>query len=120
MLAHLPREEIEEIFDQYGLIRKTENTITDPEELFAELEDIRERGYAYNDEEEIEGLQAIGAPILDKSDRVLGALSVSGPVRRMNDSDYHDTIVEKVINAANVIEVNINMTELDEDLPGFA
>ncbi|MFC4550121.1 MULTISPECIES: IclR family transcriptional regulator [Halorussus] len=120
MLAYLPRERVEEILDRYGLARKTENTITDREELFDELERIRERGYAYNDEEEIEGLQAIGAPIRDREGSVLGALSVSGPLRRMNDPDYHDTIVETVTNAANVIEVNINMAETDDDLPDFA
>ncbi|WP_158055566.1 IclR family transcriptional regulator [Halorussus halophilus] len=120
MLAHLPEEEVADIVERYGLTRKTENTITDSDELLAELEEIRERGYAYNDEEEIEGLQAIGAPIRDRSGRVLGALSVSGPVRRMSDPDYHDSIVEKVTNAANVIEVNINMAESSDDLPGFA
>ena len=120
MLAHLPEEKVEEIVDRHGLTRRTDNTITDREELFDKLEAVRERGYAYNDEEEIEGLQAIGAPILDRSDRVLGALSVSGPVRRMSDDDYHDRIVEQVTNAANVIEVNINMAESNDDLPEFA
>ena len=120
ILAFLPRDRVEEIVDRYGLARKTGNTITDREELFAELDDIRERGYAYNDEEEIEGLQAIGAPIRDRKGRVLGSLSVSGPIRRMNDAQYHDDIVEKVTNAANVIEVNINMAETDENLPDFA
>ncbi|RBI60378.1 IclR family transcriptional regulator [halophilic archaeon] len=119
MLAHLPREKVEDIIDQYGLPKRTENTIVDREELFAELEDIRERGYAYNEEEEVEGLRAIGAPICDRSNGVLGALSVSGPVRRMNDPDYHDKVVEQVTNAANVVEVNINMTESNDDLPRF-
>ena len=118
ILAHLSRERVEEIVDRYGLKRKTENTITDRDALFAELEEIRERGYAYNDEEEIEGLRAIGAPIRNRHGRVLGSLSVSGPINRMNEKQYHDTIVEKVTNAANVVEVNINMAETDDDFPG--
>ncbi|MGA9401442.1 IclR family transcriptional regulator [Haladaptatus sp.] len=119
ILASLPAERVNGIIDRYGLVRKTKNTITDREELLAELEEIRERGYAYNDEEEIEGLKAIGAPVLDREDRVLGAVSVSGPTNRMNEAEYHDTMVEKVTNAANVIEVNINMAEQESDHPNF-
>ncbi|WP_435157570.1 IclR family transcriptional regulator [Haladaptatus sp. DFWS20] len=119
ILAFLTTDRVNAIIDRYGLIRKTKNTITDRETLFAELEQIRERGYAYNDEEEIEGLKAIGAPIIDRNGRVLGSLSVSGPTNRMNEAEYHDVIVEKVTNAANVIEVNINMSENETDLPKF-
>jgi DNA-binding IclR family transcriptional regulator len=119
ILAHLPRERVEEIIDRYGLVRKTKNTITDPEELFTELERVRERGYAYNDEEEIEGLQAIGAPVLDRHGTVLGSISVSGPVNRMSEESYQERLVETVTNTANVIEVNINMAESEEELPDF-
>lgn len=38
----------------------------------------------------------------------------------MKDPDYHDSVVDDVINAANVIEVNVNMEETDEDFPTFA
>jgi DNA-binding IclR family transcriptional regulator len=119
ILAHLPTERVEDIVDRYGLKRKTANTITDREELFAELERVRERGYAYNDEEEIEGLVAVGAPVLDRDGRVLGSLSVSGPTNRMKDDSYHESIVETVTNTANVIEVNINMADTDDEYPDF-
>lgn len=119
ILAYLPRERVEDIIDRYGLVRKTSNTITTPDELFTELERIRERGYAYNDEEEIEGLQAIGAPVLNRHEEVLGSISVSGPRRRMAETEYHEMVVEKVTNTANVIEVNINMAEGESELPDF-
>lgn len=120
ILAHLPRERVEEIIDTHGLVRKTKHTITDPEALFEELERVREQGYATNDQEEIKGLMAVGAPVLDREDRVLGSVSVSGPVNRMNDDEYHERVVEQVTNAANIIEVNINMADTDADLPDFA
>ncbi|WP_254546515.1 IclR family transcriptional regulator [Halomarina pelagica] len=120
ILAHLPRERVNWIVDTYGLPRKTEETITDRDALFAELEHVRERGYALNDEEEIKGLQAVGAPVRNRHGRVLGSVSVSGPVKRMNDPDYHRTVVESVVNAANVIEVNVNMEDSDLDFPTFA
>lgn len=120
ILAQLPRERVDWIIDKYGLTGKTENTITDRDALFAALDQIREQGYALNDEEEITGLQAIGAPITNRHGRVLGSVSVSGPVKRMKDPDYHDDLVDQVVNAANVIEVNVNMEETDEDFPTFA
>ncbi|MGQ4556044.1 IclR family transcriptional regulator domain-containing protein [Halobellus sp. GM3] len=120
ILAHLPRERVEWIVDQYGLPAKTDSTITDRDALFAELETVRERGYSLNDEEEIAGLQAIGAPVTNRHGRVLGSISVSGPVRRMKRSEYHEAIIEQVVNTANVIEVNINMHETDDDFPTFS
>lgn len=120
ILAHLPRERVEWIVDRYGLPARTDNTITDREALFEELERVRERGYALNDEEEITGLQAVGAPICNRHGRVLGSISVSGPVKRLKDSDYHDEVVDAVVSTANVIEVNVNMADSDDDFPTFA
>jgi DNA-binding IclR family transcriptional regulator len=120
ILAHLPRERVEWIVDRYGLPRKTEATITDRDELFEELELIRERGYSLNEEEEIKGLQAVGAPVRNRHGRVLGSISVSGPVKRMKEPGYHDELVESVVNTANVIEVNVNMEETDDEFPTFS
>jgi DNA-binding IclR family transcriptional regulator len=109
ILAALPRDRVEEIIDEHGLPAQTANTITDRETLFAELETIHERGYAYNDEEEIDGFRAIGAPICDADGRVRGSLSISGPTSIMQGKRYHEALPERVTRSANVIEVNINM-----------
>jgi len=85
MLASMPEERVESIIDAYGLPKMTDNTITDGEELFNALEDIRERGYAFNRAERRNGLMAIGAPVRNPSGTVLGAVSVTGPIRRMKD-----------------------------------
>lgn len=120
ILAHLPRERVEWIVDQYGLPARTQNTITDRGALFEDLGRVRERGYALNDEEEIMGLQAIGAPVLNRHGRVLGSISVSGPVKRLKDARYHESVVDAVVSTANVIEVNVNMADSDDDFPTFA
>lgn len=120
ILAHLPRERVEWIIDTYGLPARTEFTITDPEELFEELERVREEGYSINDEEEIRGLKAIGAPIVNEHGRALGAISISGPVRRMNEPEYHDELINVVTNTANVIQVHVNMNESSEEFPTFS
>lgn len=109
ILAYLPRERVEEIIDTRGLPSRTRNTITDNDTLFDELETIRERGYAYNDAEEIEGFRAVGAPIKDSNGRILGSLSISGPTSFMQGERFQEQLPERVTRSANVIEVNITM-----------
>jgi len=109
ILAFLPEERVHDILDRHGLPARTENTITDRIELIEELERIRDRGYAYNDEEEIEGFRALGAPIRDPEGGVLGSLSISGPTSFMQGDRYREALPEQLTSSANVIEVNINM-----------
>lgn len=109
ILAHLPEDRIDEIISQYNLFERTENTITDREKLLDELESVRERGYAYNKEEEVEGLRAVGAPIMAPDGDVLGALSLSGPKSRLRGDRFEEDLPGLVTNAAEIIQVNINM-----------
>lgn len=119
ILAHLPTGRVEEILDYYGLPERTRQTITDREELYDALDAIRERGYALNDEEEVERMRAVGAPICNREGRILGAVSVSGPISRMSGEQFNELIPEKVTNAATVIEMNINMAERRGNLPRY-
>ncbi len=83
LLADLPRERVEAIIAERGLAAYTSQTITDPIELEADLELIRRRGYAVDNEEYDEGLRCIGAPVRDHSGRVVAALGIGGPVTRI-------------------------------------
>lgn len=109
MLAHLPRERVDAIIAKHGLPERTENTITDRETLYSELETVRDRGYAYNNEEEVDGLRAIGAPIHGPDDEILGALSLSGPKSRMQGDRFQQEIPKMVKDTADIIEINIKM-----------
>lgn len=111
ILAHLPRPRVEEIIDRRGLPARTKNTITSPEALFNELEEIRECGYALNEGEEVEGFRAIGAPIRTPDGDVLGSLSVSGPASLVQDEAAEEPLTERVMRAANVVEVSLNMNK---------
>ena len=113
ILSCLPDERVEKIIDREGLSRQTQHTITDRETLRDELETIQERGYATNDEEEIRGLRAIGAPILDNDGTVVGAVSVTAPTSRLKGARFDTEIPEMVMEAANLIEVNLEMTSFD-------
>ncbi|MBX0297025.1 IclR family transcriptional regulator [Haloarcula nitratireducens] len=107
ILANLPAERCEEILDRHGLPEQTARTTTDRDKLYEELETIRERGYAYDDEERLEGLRCVAAPIQSNSDRVLGAISIAGPTKRLRDDAFHEKLPTKLLEAVNVIELNI-------------
>jgi len=107
ILAHMPDERVEEIIDRRGLPAVTEKTTTDFEELQAELETIRERGYAIDDEEHHEGLRCIAAPVLSNGDRVLGAMSIAGPSNRMKGERFTEEIPKLLKERVNVVELNV-------------
>ena len=106
ILASLPRDRVESIVDEWGLPEATENTITDREELFEELETIRERGYATDDEERTEGLTCIGAPVRLGGD-VLGAISISAPTKRLGNAGFDDDITAEVESTAHELALDI-------------
>jgi DNA-binding IclR family transcriptional regulator len=103
ILAHMPESRVHEIIDQHGLPKATPNTITDPVELFEELDEIRERGYATHEEERLMGLRSIAAPIQPDNDVACGSISISAPASRLDD----DEIIDIVCSAANAIELNV-------------
>lgn len=107
ILAFLPKEQVRQIIDWYGLPAKTPNTITDEEELFTELDTIREQGYAFNIEESLSGLHAVGAPITNKNGDVQGALSISGPANRLQGERLRDDLPHLLLGTTNELEINL-------------
>lgn len=107
IMAYLEESKVRAIIDRYGLPAETPNTITSEPELFRELETIREQGYAINDGESLEGLFAVGAPIVDADDSVRGALTISGPGNRMKTEEKREEIIDILLGATNELEINL-------------
>lgn len=103
------------MLDRHELGRRTARTITDEAELLGELEETRERGYAVNDEEEMQGLRAVGVPIRSVDDTVVGALSVSGPSARLTGERFRRELPEAVKTTANVVELNLTKADGPSD-----
>jgi DNA-binding IclR family transcriptional regulator len=78
LLAHLPRSRVLELVDRYGLPRSARKTITSKTRLLAELDIVREQGYAINDEEIADGLRSVGAPIVHPDGAVRAGVSAIG------------------------------------------
>lgn len=108
VLAHLPKSRVDEIVDRHGLPQETPKSIGTRGELSDALDDVRERGYAVDDGERLAGLRCLAAPVKASSGEVLGAISVSAPASRVSDEDLHGELPERVLSAANVVELNIN------------
>ncbi|AOT71272.1 IclR family transcriptional regulator [Geosporobacter ferrireducens] len=85
ILAYLDTEYIENYVLNKPLNKMTENTIINPQKLLEELQIIKERGYAIDDEEIEIGLRCVAAPIFNHKGYPVAAISVSGPYRKMND-----------------------------------
>lgn len=106
IMTHLPETEVENIIESKGLNSETPNTITDQDELYNEFETIRRKGYAFDDEERIQGLRCVAAPVIVEGD-VHGAISVSGPKDRMKGSWFQNDLPEEVVETAGVVEINL-------------
>ncbi|NIC00737.1 IclR family transcriptional regulator [Halobacterium sp. R2-5] len=107
ILAHYPRERVDAVLDRHGMPQTSDRTITDRGELFDELEAVRENGVAFDDEERLDGLRCVASPILDSDGEPLGAVSVSGPKRRMSAERFREEVPGTLRDAVNIIELNV-------------
>jgi IclR family acetate operon transcriptional repressor len=103
VLALLPPAEAQELLDDLELTPITDSTIVDSAQLYASLQDIRERGYAVDDEEDEEGLRAVGTAICDSSGCPTGGVSVVAPSFQMSMCQAR-TYVPALLRAARQLE----------------
>ena len=109
ILANKNPDRIEEILEYHGMVQTARSTITDPDKLSHELDDIRESGIAFDNQESLNGCRCVAAPVIDNSNQeVVGAISVSGPKRRMKGDWYNEELPEMIRDATNVIEVKLS------------
>lgn len=78
LLAYLAEHERLAIIQQLNLSPRTKNTIIIRDALIRQLEKVRIKGYAIDDEENEIGIRCIGAPIFDHRGVTIAALSLSG------------------------------------------
>lgn len=71
-------------FSDVSLIQFTENTITQKDKLLAELERIKENGYALDDEEHHDNITCVAVPIFNVNGDVEYSVSVAAPSYRFS------------------------------------
>ncbi|WP_298818801.1 IclR family transcriptional regulator [uncultured Chloroflexus sp.] len=96
LLAYQPWEAVLRVVGNEQLYPFTPHTITSLEALSEELVRVRQRGYAYDQEEVSIGLCCVAAPIYDYEGRVIAAVSFSTPTHRfrLHREQYTRAIVE--------------------------
>jgi DNA-binding IclR family transcriptional regulator len=83
-LAHLPFDTVRQLLRQQGMPRQNERTLVTLSAMKTELERVRSRGFAEDDEESMAGAYCVGAPVLDKGGAPVAAISISGPTTRFD------------------------------------
>jgi DNA-binding IclR family transcriptional regulator len=63
----------------------TPYTITDPEQLKLDLDEIHKQGYVITQQEVYIGSLGIAAPVYGKNKQVIGSVSLSGPIQRISE-----------------------------------
>ncbi len=107
ILAHLSETKRDQILRNRGLPQRTPSTITDRDQLEDELDQIRQEGIAFSDEERTPGIRSVAAPIKRTDDTVLGAISLAGPTSRLRDDRWKSEFPGRLRDAANVIELEV-------------
>lgn len=107
MLAELSKAKLNEVIELHGLPQLTAATITDRNELCGEVSDVQERGYAINRGEHFAGVCAVGVSIISNDETLLGAISASGPSRRMKTDRIEDEIAPALFDRKNIIELKL-------------
>ncbi|SFS21818.1 IclR family transcriptional regulator [Yoonia litorea] len=86
-LSSLRTDYLSRFLQNYELTKLTERTITDPTALKDEVAQVRERGFATDDQEFMPGMTAIAVPVLDPRGRLLSTLSIHAPEQRRDIVD---------------------------------
>jgi IclR family KDG regulon transcriptional repressor len=112
LLAYMEKTDAEKLIFGTRLAKRTENTITESEELMRHLASVRENGYAIDDEENEEGIRCVAAPIHNGSGRIEAAMSISGPTTRITLERIETELKELVCETANHISAQLGCKDM--------
>ncbi|WP_408008335.1 IclR family transcriptional regulator [Pseudalkalibacillus sp. A8] len=94
IVSNFQIEEVDHILTEKGMPKYTDKTITDRQKYLEELSEIRQRGYAMDDEEVEEGLTCFAVPIFNYTGNAIAAISVAGPTERILNKK--DQVIESL------------------------
>jgi len=106
MLAAFPDDRVDAVVAERGLPAYTDHTITDADALRAELDTVREQGFARCECETVENVRAVGAAVAIDDDTV-GAITVGGPQSRLQGDYYESELPQLVVEHASELELRL-------------
>jgi IclR family pca regulon transcriptional regulator len=107
LLAGLDDKAVQAFVASHPLAQITRFTKQDPKQLEAEITQVRERGWAFVDQELEEGLRVVAAPIHSPKGHVIAAVSVSTLARSSTPEAILRDMLPAVLRAAAAIEVDL-------------
>ncbi len=105
MLAHLPQEQLDEYLARTKLKPMTKNTVVNVKRLRAILTDVRQAGYAINNEELELGLRSIAVPVRGATGTVVAALNVGVQAARVSVDQLEQEFLPVLLRGAQELSV---------------
>jgi len=102
MLACLDNDEVKRILQNESFHAYSPSTVKNIGALLNDLEKIRRRGYAVDNEEIEKGLRCVGAALRDYTSQMVGAISIAAPSARLTDKSL-PSIGRRVMESAEAI-----------------
>ena len=103
LLAFSDPAYLEANIDRLTMQKFTETTITEQQELFDHLSEVRRRGYSLDHGEHEKEVRCVAAPIFDQYAKSVAAISVSGPSGRIDPIEENKELIDKTLKAAQEI-----------------
>jgi DNA-binding IclR family transcriptional regulator len=107
----MTEKEVVSILDLRGMERKTPKSITSQKKYLAELNKVREYGFALDNEENAVGVRCVAAPVYDANGKIIAALGTSSTIMQI-DETHLPKILEMVKNSAAQISKQIGYQAL--------
>lgn len=107
LFASMDDDQLDRFLEDLEFQEHTPNTIVDPDELRAELEQIREEGIAYNDQEFSQGISAVAVPI-ESPNEPPATMAAVAPSRRVNGEEFRQEAANKLNEIANIVEISLS------------
>ncbi|MBZ4643483.1 MAG: IclR family transcriptional regulator, regulon repressor [Deferribacteres bacterium] len=104
-MAFMDKKDFEKYFAQEKLVKITNNTIDNYDELVKEIEDVRKNGFAIDDEEYEIGVRCVGAPVFNFMGKVIAGISISAPKERLTKEKMLNEISQMVKSVAQRLSV---------------
>ncbi|AIY06667.1 transcriptional regulator, IclR family [Planococcus sp. PAMC 21323] len=96
LLSGMNREQFDNVANKTNFIIHTPTTISTKEELWNEVQLIKQQGYALDNVEHEEGIRCIAAPIFNSEKKIIASFSIAGPSNRITMERIEFELIEKI------------------------
>jgi len=100
LLAHLSPEELDAFLAAASLRALTPRTVTRAAALRKVLDGVRQRGWAFSDQESEMGVRTVAAPLYNHSNQITAALNISAHAARFSMRDMERRCLPLVLEGA--------------------